>query len=67
MSNYSSPRPALAFLPCRSLNMLNDSNLMQPVPSESLAANLTTVRNETTKLLNSSRWLFEDQVIGNFR
>jgi hypothetical protein len=47
--------------------MLNDSNLMQPVPSESLAANLTTVRNETTKLLNSSRWLFEDQVIGNFR
>lgn len=46
---------------------LNDSNLEQPVPSAELGSNITTLANTTAKMLNSSKWLFEDDVIKNFR
>lgn len=46
---------------------LNESNLEQPTPNPELAANISTVGNTTAKLLNSSKWLFEDDVIKNFR
>lgn len=51
----------------RSLAFLNESNLALPTPNAELAANITTVANQTAKLMNSSKWLMEQDVINNFR
>lgn len=52
---------------CRTLAFLNESNLELPTPNAALSTNVTTVANATAKLMNSSKWLFEDDVIKNFR
>lgn len=51
----------------RSLAGLNESNLALPEPNMALAANITTINNTTQKLMNSSKWLNENDVINNFR
>lgn len=51
----------------RTLNFLNESNLAQPTPNAALDANISTIYNKTDKMMNSSKWLMQDDVIGNFR
>jgi hypothetical protein len=46
---------------------MNETNLGLATPSDALAANITTLANATSKLMNTSKWLNENDVIANFR
>jgi hypothetical protein len=46
---------------------MNDTNLALATPSDALAANISSLANTTGRLMNSSKWLNENDVISNFR
>lgn len=50
-----------------SILALNASNTALPTPSAALAANISTIGNATSKLVNSKAWLDSAAVASNFR
>jgi hypothetical protein len=47
--------------------MMHTANVNLTEPSMELAENISTVATTTSNLLNSSKWLNNDDVISNFR